>query len=237
MTDTSDHPDHATAARRFVRAHHAGVLSTLSKRLQGMPFGSIAPFVLDHDGSPVVLISALAEHTKNLGADPRCSILAHPCAQDAQAAGRVTLLGRAARVDDPAQARTIGARYLRIVPEAAGHIELGDFRFYRIAVEAVRFIGGFGRIHWVDASDFAPPANSVGADEDALIARLNAGEAEALRECCARVHGVTAPVQAVGVDVDGIDIRADGRALRLDFSSPACDAAAALAAFRAVAEG
>ncbi len=230
----TEHPDHAIAARRFVRAHHAGVLSTLSKRLQGMPFGSIAPFVLDHDGRPVVLISALAEHTKNLVADPRCSILAHPCTEDAQAAGRVTLLGRADRVDDPHQARAIGARYLRILPDAAGNIALGDFSFYRITVEAVRFIGGFGRIHWVDAAEFAPPPNRLGDAEDALLAHFNADGIEHLRRCCARVHGATAPVRAVGIDVDGIDVRDDVRSMRIDFPAPACDADAVRAAFHAL---
>ena len=66
----------AADARKFLYATHSGVLSTISARLEGYPFGSIAPFVLDHDGNPLILISTIAEHTKNIQADPRVSLIA-----------------------------------------------------------------------------------------------------------------------------------------------------------------
>ena len=224
MSAPDSKPDRAAEARRFVRTHPHGVLSTLSRRLGGAPFGSIAPFVLDHEGCPVILISTLAEHTRNLDADPRCSVIAHPCAQDPQAAGRVTLVGRAERLPDK---HALGPRYLRRFPEAEEYFGMHDFHFYRLRVEAVRFIGGFGSIHWIDAADFAPPANTLGDSEESILEHMNTDHEANLRAYCLHGHGLRPRgVRMIGVDVDGFDLRADEQVLRFDFGSAACDAAA-----------
>jgi putative heme iron utilization protein len=91
----------ALEARRFVRRHHHGVLATLSKRLGGAPFASVCPFITDHHARPVFLISGLAEHTRNLAADPRASLIVHPCADNMYTAGRVTLTGQAENIGWP----------------------------------------------------------------------------------------------------------------------------------------
>ncbi len=224
--------DAGADARRFVRAHPNGVLSTLSQRHGGMPYGSIAPFVLDHAGCPLVLVSDLAEHTRNLDTDSRCSLLVHPCAADAQAAARVTLLGRASRCGDKA---ALGPRYLRYVPAAEGHFALPDFHFWRIEPEAIRVIAGFGRARWVDAKAFAPAPNRVAETEEAIVALWNATRADALR-ACARRRGAPAAQRArlLGVDVDGFDLLADDAQLRVEFPNPAPDGDAARAALDAL---
>ncbi len=229
MADT----EHALAlgqeARLFVRNHQNGVLSTLSKRLDGFPFGSVSPYVLDHEGHPVILISTLAEHTKNIEADPRVSLIVHPCAEDMQAAGRVTLVGRAERLPDKAG---FGARYLRYLPQAESYFAMHDFHFYRLRVEDVRFIGGFGKIHWIRPERYAPPAApALAAAEEGILAHMNADHAHNLREYCRHVHGVKVLDAAmVGIDCDGFDVRADGHVLRVNFPEPVLDAEAARAA-------
>ncbi|MBN8744843.1 MAG: DUF2470 domain-containing protein [Thiomonas arsenitoxydans] len=229
MADT----EHALAlgqeARLFVRNHQNGVLSTLSKRLDGFPFGSVSPYMLDHEGHPVILISTLAEHTKNIDADPRVSLIVHPCAEDMQAAGRVTLVGRAERLPDKAG---FGARYLRYLPQAESYFAMHDFHFYRLRVEDVRFIGGFGKIHWIRPERYAPPAApALAAAEEGILAHMNADHAHNLREYCRHVHGVEVLDAAmVGIDCDGFDVRADGHVLRVNFPEPVLDAEAARAA-------
>ena len=229
MADT----EHALAlgqeARLFVRNHQNGVLSTLSKRLDGFPFGSVSPYMLDHEGHPVILISTLAEHTKNIDADPRVSLIVHPCAEDMQAAGRVTLVGRAERLPDKAG---FGARYLRYLPQAESYFAMHDFHFYRLRVEDVRFIGGFGKIHWIRPERYAPPAApALAAAEEGILAHMNADHAHNLREYCRHVHGVEVLDAAmVGIDCDGFDVRADGHVLRVNFPEPVLDAEAAGAA-------
>jgi len=149
----------AQEARTFLQATHSGILSTLSVKFEGYPFGSIAPFVLDDDGNPLILISTIAEHTKNIQHDPRVSLIAFdPAAPDMQAGARLTLLGEA-RVADK-QEGILRDHYLARFPQAAQYFDMHDFLFYSIEAHQARFIGGFGKIHWIsgDALREAMPA-------------------------------------------------------------------------------
>jgi putative heme iron utilization protein len=224
---------HAREARRYLRAHRSGVLSTLSAKLGGYPFGSIVPFVLDRDGRPAILISALAEHTRNLAADPRASLIVHDYVEDVQTGARLTLVGDAAQVGDDGAVR---ARYLRYFPAAQDLLALGDFSFWAIAPRRLLFIGGFGRIHWIEAPDFAPPANALADAEEEIVVHMNADHVAALVDYCRHYHEVTpVAVAMTGVDCDGFDVRADGRLLRFEFADEVTDAGQARAALVAMA--
>lgn len=210
-------------ARQLLRAHRYGVLSTLSKKFDGHPFGSIAPFLVDHDGSLLIFISTLAEHTKNIQQDARVSLIAHDHHNtDMQAQGRVTLLGTAQAIPDKAQA---GTRYLRYFPEAASYFATHDFSFYRIVPQALRYIGGFGNINWVAAEDYRVPPYPLIEQEDDVLAHMNADHADSLRRYCAHVHQVEAlNVEMLGIDCDGFDVRADAQVLRFNFTQSVLDA-------------
>ncbi|MGO9445904.1 MAG: HugZ family protein [Thiobacillaceae bacterium] len=220
--------DLGTEARRFVRAHPHGVLATLSKRLDGYPFGSVAPFVTDQTGAPIILISTLAEHTKNIAADARVSLIVHPCAQDMQTAGRVTITGQAIRLPDKASLRP---RYLRYLPAAEQYFDMHDFNFYRIEPAAIRFIGGFGKIHWIEPGHFAASSNQLADIESGILQHMNSDHADALMALCRHFHGVaTEQADMIGIDCDGFDVRANGQNLRIEFTDPVLDAASARAA-------
>ena len=212
-------------ARRFVRGQQNGVLSTLSQRLPGYPFGSVTPFVLDQQGRPAILISDLAEHTKNIAADARVSLIVQPFSQDMQAAGRVTLLGRATRLDEK---DSLGPRYLRFFPQAEAYFAMYDFAFYRIEPERIRYIGGFGKIHWIEAEHYLAGDNALAEAETGILDHMNTDHADALLDFCRHCHGVT-PDRAtmIGIDGDGFDLRTDGQLLRFDFPEPISDAAGA----------
>jgi len=211
-----------TEARRYLRRHHAGVLATLSKRLGGYPFGSVVPFILDHDAQPVVLVSRLAEHTKNMAADPRASLLVHDVAEDVQTAARLTLVGDAAPVPEPA---TVAARYLRRFPDAQGLLDLGDFMFWRLRAVFVRHVAGFGAIRSITPQSFAPPENRLAEVEDEIVAHMNVDHGGTLRGYCHHATGVE-PSSAVliGIDCDGLDVRADGALIRIEFDTPVTNA-------------
>lgn len=220
-------------ARRFARGQQSGVLSTLSKRLDGYPFGSVSPFILDPSGRPVILISEIAEHTKNIDADPRVSLIVQPYATDMQVTGRVTVIGRAERL--PAKDE-LGPRYLRYFPQAEGYFAMHDFHFYRIEPVKVRWIGGFGRIYWVDPAAWLDDPGSLPEAEAGILAHMNADHADMLRDCCRQVHGVeVATATMIGIDPDGFDVRAGAGILRFDFAEPVRDPAAARAALIALA--
>jgi putative heme iron utilization protein len=226
-------------ARVFLRRHHAGSLATLSQRLSGYPFGSVVPFMLDHAARPVILVSRLAEHTRNIAADSRVSLLVSDAADDVQAGARLTLIGDAARAEGDLAA--LRARYLRYFPEAERLLALGDFDFHRIEPVQVRFISGFADIHWISAAAYAPPANELAGDEDAVIAYMNTEHAGALRDCCRFFHDrETARAIMVGIDCDGFDLRAEDAspraALRVEFDHPVITAAEARAQLLALAK-
>jgi hypothetical protein len=222
-----------TEARRFVRAHPHGILATLSKRLDGFPFGSVAPFVTDQAGAPVILISTLAEHTKNILHDNRVSLIVHPCADDMQTAGRVTLSGHAIQLADKTPLRN---RYLRYLPQAAQYFDLHDFQFYRIGITAVRYIGGFGKIHWVEAASYQAPANQLEELEDGILEHMNNDHAKALTNLCRHVHlQEVSSATMIGIDCDGFDVRAPGQLLRFRFDAPVLDAQGARATLAAMA--
>jgi putative heme iron utilization protein len=220
-------------ARRYLRSQRRGVLATISKKLGGYPFGSLVPFVLDHAAHPVILISRLAEHTKNIGADPRVSLLVHDLTDDSQAAARLTLVGNAARISNPG---TIQTRYLNYFPDAGRLLALGDFSFYRIEPFILRFIGGFGAINWIPAASYAPFSNQLAEQESEIVAHMNTEHAHSLRDFLRHQRQAGAhEVAMAGIDCDGFDVRADGKLLRLVFDEPVANAADARRALVAMA--
>jgi hypothetical protein len=222
------------AARGYLRRHHAGVLSTVSKKFAGYPFGSVVPFVLDHEACPIILISRLAEHTRNIDGDARVSLLAQDRGDDVQAGARLTLVGDAGNADDGVEA--LRARYLGYFPDASRLFALGDFALYRIRPRQLRWIGGFGDIQWIAAEAYRPPASHLEEKEQDILAHMNTEHAHNLRDYCRHFHGKTPDqAQMAGIDCDGFDVRGDDELLRFEFDAPVTDAAAAREALVAMA--
>ena len=150
-------PTHAELARALVEGANRGTLCTVGLDPPGYPFGSVANYALDGDGRPLLFVSTMAEHTRNARADPRASLLvseAAPEGSDPLAAGRVTLIGDLVEVGD-GERGTVRERFLDANPAVAGYIDFADFSFWRLEVVAVRYVGGYGRMSWVDAAEYA----------------------------------------------------------------------------------
>lgn len=198
-------------ARRLLRRYQYGVLSTLSQTMPGYPYGSFIDYVTDHQGRPVMLISALAEHTRNIHHQPHVSLAVHDPGSLSEARPRMALLGEA-RLLGPDDGHHIRERYLRLFPESAEYLAL-DFAFYRIDPQRIRFIQGFAKATWVSPGDFL--AMSVN------LADAEAGLIEQMRR---------AGVDVVNVDCDGCVLRREGRLQRVEFDTPAYETSAVLAA-------
>ncbi|MBI3479366.1 MAG: pyridoxamine 5'-phosphate oxidase family protein [Nitrosomonadales bacterium] len=210
--------NNAHEARSMLRAHRYGALSTLSKKFDGHPFGSITPYLVDHDGSLLILISALAEHTKNIAHDPRVSLITHDQRDPhIQTQGRVTVIGNAEL--EPNRERA-SLRYLRYFPEAQVYLAMQDFSFYRIRPIAIRYIGGFGKIHWINMEHYlVAQADAFAKHEEELLAGANMKHQAALRNRLQQQHNIDETnVRAIGFDCDGVDVRCDEQLWRLDFS-------------------
>jgi heme iron utilization protein len=226
-------PDRARQAREVLRGARSGVLSSHSVKVPGFPYGSALPHVCDHRGRPVVLISHLAEHTHNVEADNRASFLVSESGPDLHAASRASLLGNAEPVPNFA---AIQARYLRFFPEHARYLEIGGFRFWRIEPVQVRFIEGFGSLHWIAGASYVAEPGEIPEVEASVLEHMNLDHGEALLAYCRYVHQVDAlEAQMVGIDCDGFDVRAGQRLLRFAFEQPIASAADARAALVSLA--
>ena len=149
----------AARARELVESTTTGFLSTLAVDPAGYPFGSIVAYALDDTGRPLLCISDLAEHARNLAHDPRASLLAveaGAAGDDPLALGRVTLLGDARLVDGDDLA-DVRERWTSAHPNAS-YVGFADFRFWRLDVVSVRFVGGFGRMSWIGAGEYVTAA-------------------------------------------------------------------------------
>ncbi|HPX88381.1 MAG TPA: DUF2470 domain-containing protein [Methylophilaceae bacterium] len=234
----------ANEALQFLRSTRSGVLSTFSAKFVGYPFGSVAPFVLDHSGQPVILISTIAEHTHNIIANPKVSLLVFAGDDDLQANARLTLIGEAKLIDK--QDTDLRARYLRYLPQAASYFDMHDFNFYRIEIAHVRYIAGFGRMGWVEGTELAPAllqaSSMLAAQETSIIAHMNTDHAHSLMTYCKHFHQIEATqVQMLGIDRDGFDVKATDaqhktQVLRFHFSQPIEDAQSARAALVAMSK-
>jgi putative heme iron utilization protein len=148
----------AELARALLRSERAAVLATTSAERGGHPFGSLVPFALTREGEPLLLLSDLAQHTKNLSVDPRACLLVHDAAataKDPRTAARAAILGRVRPVA-PGDEPDARARYLARHPSARGLFGL-DFALYVLAVEEAQIVGGFAAAGWVPGEDLREP--------------------------------------------------------------------------------
>lgn len=176
-------PTYAERARTLLARESIGTLSTHSVRHPGWPFGSVMPYALTADGSPVFLISGMAIHTQNVLADPRASLLVMQSGNESDPLGmaRVTLLGTVSRVD--AVSDELRQAYLGRHPNAKHWIEYSDFGFFRLDVTQVYFVGGFGAMGWIAKDDYALAEADPLADAAAgILEHMNKDHAGALRE-------------------------------------------------------
>jgi putative heme iron utilization protein len=203
------------AARTLLLQESFGVLSTVSIDLPGYPFGSVTPYCTDRMCRPIVYISHIAQHTKNILADSRVSltIVEKGESDDVQAHGRVTCIADARQVaqDDD----DVRERYFRYFPSARQYEQTHDFGFFRLELVRVRFIGGFGRIFWVEPSEFMTPNPFSRAEENRIVQHMNNGHSDSLSRY---VGG--GPAQMAGIDGEGCDVLQTGKKVRLPFSTP-----------------
>jgi putative heme iron utilization protein len=189
------------------------------------------PPMLPFDTPPALTVSQLAEHTKNLRQDARASLLvAEGGEEDPLANGRVTMLGSCRLLDAGAEresAESAKRAYLEAHPNAEYYIDYKDFGFWRLDVEAVRYIGGYGRMSWVSQVDWADGTpDQVAPHARAIIDHMNADHADALLAYCRAVSKAKNATAATmtGVDRYGFEMSATTdvgpRPIRLAFSQP-----------------
>jgi putative heme iron utilization protein len=219
MQPTADF-DPAQLARSLLRRSRQGALATLMTG-SGDPYCSLVNVATDPEGAPILLISRLALHTRNLLGDSRVSLMLDERAEgDPLEGARIMLAGRAeeAEGDDAAMLRR---RYLNAHPSAEVFVDFKDFSFFRIRPSGAHLVAGFGRIVDLEPqqflTDIADARALLEAEQDA-IDHMNADHRDAMDLYATRLLGAeSADWRCTGCDPDGIDLQAGAKPLRLDF--------------------
>jgi heme iron utilization protein len=215
------HAEAVVDAKRLMRLARTGALATLEPG--GAPLTTLIGVASDFDGAPLFLFSTLSRHTRNLANDPRASLLMTGRAErgDPLNHPRVTLGGRVEQCAAP----RAKVRYLQRNPKAGLYAGFADFAVFTLRIEDVHFNGGFGRAAPLAPADVLASREgeaALGQAEERLLAEANAlGEAK-----LARLAGHRAPRpiwRAIGLDAEGLDLAAGGRAARAQFKRPAHD--------------
>jgi putative heme iron utilization protein len=226
----------ALEAQQFLFSSHKGILSTHSSKFEGYPFGSVAPFVMNHQGMPTILISTIAEHTKNIMQNSKVSLVVFENEADLQANARLTLMATAEQSDK--HDTLMRQRYLRYMPQAEPYFDMHDFHFYTLYIEHARYIAGFGKMGWLEGQAFQVPSNPLFMEEADILAHMNADHADNLKAYCQHFHQVQAnTVEMIGIDCLGFDVRTDAETrLRFQFETAISNAYEARMALVAMAK-
>jgi hypothetical protein len=218
LSPSDETPAPAWEARQLLRAGRSGCLATSAK---GQPFASLVTPACMPDGSLLLLLSRLSEHTRHLVADPRCSIMVSgaPASDNPQTMPRITVTGVAEIIDD----RALKARYLAVHPYASLYADFGDFATWRVTLGGGLLVGGFARATRLKAAELTPDADAVAAilaAEPGVLAHCNRDHADAL----AAIAGSAGDWRMVTADVDGFDLALGEKVLRFPWSAPVKDA-------------
>jgi len=207
-------------ARSLLRRSRQGALATLMAG-HGDPYCSLVNLASHPDASPILLISRLALHTKNILADRRVSLmLDERVAGDPLEGARIMLAGRAEEADET-EVDLLRRRYLAVHPSAEAFVEFKDFSFFRIRPSGAHLVAGFGRIVDLKPQQFLTEIGDAAGlleAEAGAVEHMNEDHREAMNLYATRLLGAeSADWACTGCDPDGMDMQADGRTLRLDF--------------------
>ena len=214
--------DPVAVAKRLLRTSPLGALATL-REAAANPFCSLVNIATLPDGSPILLISRLAVHTRNITVDRRVSLLlSEQGAPDPLAAPRISIAGRAEQLAEPGEVAAARRRYLAAHPSAELFVNFADFSFYRIAIESLHLVGGFGRIFDLSGNDVLTQVSDAGtllATEEGAVAHMNDDHRDTMMLYASALFGAAAAEwRCSGLDPEGMDMRSDdGRVLRIDF--------------------
>lgn len=208
------------AARGLLSGSFQGVLSSHSLDCPGYPFGSALPFSIAADGWPLLLISHLAKHTRNLLANPQCSLtLSEAGTGDLQQRMRLTMLARALPVDTPDDA--LAERHFRYYPNSRDYFEQLNFGFFRLLPERFYLVGGFGAARWMGVDRLSAKNPFSQADEAAMLGRLAVSFGTRLQQHLSASHALLPVAEAalipIALDGTGLDLRQADRLFRIGF--------------------
>jgi putative heme iron utilization protein len=210
-------------ARGLLRRSRQGALATLMAGT-GDPYCSLVNLASHADGSPILLISRLALHTRNILADPRVSLMLDERAPGDPLEGARIMLAATAEEVGAGDLSLPRQRYLNVHPSAEMFVDFKDFSFFRLRPKGAHLVAGFGRIVDLSAEQILTDLSGTEAllaGEQGAVAHMNEDHRDALNLYATKLLGAEAAEwRCTGCDPDGLDLAADRTTLRLDFPEP-----------------
>lgn len=237
--DPSVHVKPARLTRSLLGRSRQGALATLMTE-SGDPYCSLVNVASLPDGSPILLISRLALHTKNILNDPRVSLMLDERAPGDPLEGARIMLAGTAEETQGGDAELARRRYLAAHPSAEEFADFRDFSFFKIVPKGVHLVAGFGRIVDLEPRDFLTDLSGAEAlieAESDIIAHMNADHADTMNLYATKLLAADAGTwRCTGCDPEGLDMQDDARTLRLDFPQRIVTPAALRQALKALAD-
>ena len=216
--------NHEKEATAFYRSDKIAILSTISKQHNGYPFGSFVTYVSGWDRTIFLYLSDLADHTKNLKKDHRSCITIYKKnnSGDVQNSARLTLIGDLKKVQDSIY-EACKERFHNFFPESKAYEQMHDFNFYQISITQARWIGGFGKISWLDPKNWQNVSVDWFGSEKNMIDHMNEDHSNTIRSALRAVYDIKdKEAVMIGLSIDGYYIRSKGNVFFINFDYPVC---------------
>lgn len=212
--------------RQLMRSCRSASLSTALVNGKGWPYASLITVAMDADASPIMLFSTLADHTRNLEADNRASLLFEQASNHSnpQRGPRVTVLGKIR----PTSKDEHAGLFLDKHPEARIYAGFGDFQFFRMSIDRAHWVGGFAKAQWLSGrfvTGDAKAAKAIAASAQSIVEHMNSDHADAVELYATKLLGRKGGGwRMTAVDPEGADLNLGHRWARLPFTQTAHDA-------------
>jgi putative heme iron utilization protein len=205
--------------RRLWEGSFRAVLSTHSQAEPGYPFGSVVPYCLDGGGRPILLLSHLAQHCRNLDTDPHCAFTVFEQTQgDLQQSERLTCLADCSRIAPEAPA--VAQRYFRYFPKTQVYFEQLGFRFYRLIPRRFHYNGGFATARWLGPERILRPSTLDQRAQADTCSDLERTHQPLLRSWIPASEDGEDALHVAGADQRGLDLRRGDQLTRIFFPHP-----------------
>ena len=209
-------------AVNLYRSTNAAILSTMSKKYEGYPFGSFITYVSDKNRTLLMYTSDIAQHTKNLKTNSKACVTLFKLdtEYDKQNSSRLTLMGdlKDVPVDDLDECQE---RFIKFLPESKKYSSMHDFKFYKLEISRIRWIGGFGDIAWLNPKNWQDDLPRWAKNEKMMIDHMNDDHANVLQSALHAQHGIKDKnVSMIALTIDGYYVNSKENLYFISFDAP-----------------
>ena len=207
-------------AINLMRNCREGVLSTVSKKYEGYPFGSFVTFISGADRSIIFYASDIAQHTINLKNNSKaCITLFNLSEGDKQDSARLSLMGDVKKIDKDVE--EISRQFIEFFPESSQYSKMHDFNFYSLNISQVRWIGGFGKIAWLSSTNWNPIRPKWLRQEKSMIEHMNEDHSNSIVSALNAKLGIKDKhAKMLRLTMDGYYVSSKNKIYFLDFNLP-----------------